>query len=212
MSPGTSFALILACILPWLCPAEAAAEVHRCVTPDGQETFTDRECDAIGGVERSPQRAPASGARLYGPMCARTMQDLVFEMTSAIEAHDTNRLAGVYHWTGMSGKAAYGIMGRLETIAQRPLVDIAPLMPASRPAPVVGDGADVGAASGGHATPVAPPPSGVATDDPDYYPQTAVRSAPLALRVEQTLGASATPVRTVFGLTRHLGCWWVRLQ
>lgn len=202
MSSGMRFALVLLCTLPWLCPARAAAEVHRCVAADGQETFTDRECRDVGAVERVLPRIPAVGARLHGPRCARTVQDLVFELTTAIETHDTNRLAGVYHWAGLPGKAAYEIMGRLDTIAQRPLAEIAPLMP-GRPAPP--------AAASAETVTDAAAPAGAAPDDPDYYPQTSVRSAPIALRVEQTLGASATPVRTVFGLTRHLGCWWVRL-
>lgn len=209
MSSSTRFALILVCTLPCLYPGHATAEVHRCVTPDGQETFTDRECGDIGAVERVLPRVPAAGARLHGPTCARTVQDLVFELTAAIETHDTNRLAGVYHWAGMPGKAAYQTMGRLETIARRPLVDIAPLMPHPPAAPLdAGPGA--GAPGSAPATPAAPA-SPIAAEDPDYYPQTSVRRTPLALRVEQTLGASATPVRTVFGLTRHLGCWWVRL-
>lgn len=44
----------------------------------------------------------------------------------------------------------------------------------------------------------------------DYYPQTTVRQRPVALRIEQTLVDSATPARAVFGLQRHLGCWWLR--
>jgi hypothetical protein len=37
------------------------------------------------------------------------------------------------------------------------------------------------------------------------------RSRPVALRVEQTLAGSATPVRTVFGLHRNYGCFWITL-
>ena len=33
----------------------------------------------------------------------------------------------------------------------------------------------------------------------------------IGLRVEQTLRNGSTPSRTVFGLRRHLDCWWVRL-
>jgi hypothetical protein len=47
--------------------------------------------------------------------------------------------------------------------------------------------------------------------DGEYYPQVAVRRAPSGLRLEQTLGGTATPARTVLGLRRYLGCWWVRL-
>ena len=33
----------------------------------------------------------------------------------------------------------------------------------------------------------------------------------LGLRVEQVLSDGYTPSRTVFGLRRRLGCWWVHL-
>jgi hypothetical protein len=33
----------------------------------------------------------------------------------------------------------------------------------------------------------------------------------VALRVEQTLANGSTPSRTVFGLRRHLDCWWITL-
>ena len=45
----------------------------------------------------------------------------------------------------------------------------------------------------------------------DYYPQTTVRRSPIALRLEQTLANGSTPSRTVLGLRRHFGCWWVTL-
>ena len=73
-------------------------------------------------------------------------------------------------------------MDRLDGIARRPLVDIVPVYPA---------------AADGEAG--------------DYYPQTTVRRAPVALRLEQTLGNGSTPSRTVLGLRRYLGCWWVQL-
>ena len=148
--------------------------------------FTDRKCADIGAVERLPRAAPGSagGMRLYRRGCARNLQDLVYEMTTAIDAHDANRLAGVYHWVGISGSGANGIMNRLDAIVRRPLVDITPVA-ARSPASEDGDA---------------------------YYPSTIPqRSAPVALRVEQTLGNASTPSRTVFGLQRHFDCWWIRL-
>jgi hypothetical protein len=47
------------------------------------------------------------------------------------------------------------------------------------------------------------------------YPQTgqsdadALRQAPVALRLEQTLANGVTPTHSVLGLKRALGCWWV---
>ena len=74
-------------------------------------------------------------------------------------------------------------MNRLDAIVRRPLVDIMPV--AARSA---------------------------ASEEDAYYPSTIPqRRAPVALRVDQTLGNGSTPSRTVFGLQRHFDCWWIRL-
>lgn len=206
-------ALILLLIAASLWPRPAPAQIRRCVGPDGAAVFTDRRCEDIGSVDSLP-RAPAAAAGAKGGYrggCARSLQDLVFQMTSAIDSHDANRLAGVYHWTGMSGRSGYSVLERLDAIARRPLVDIVPVMstPAAPPVPppapawVAGnDAAPVDAEPGSELTPTPP--------DPDYYPQTSVRRIPVALRVEQTLSNGSTPSHTVFGLIRHFGCWWIK--
>ena len=166
----------------------ARAEVHRCTTPDGGSVYTDKRCSDIGAVERLPraQAGSAGASHLYRSSCSRTLRDLVYELTTAIDSRDVNRLAGVYDWNGMSTSSAYAVMGRLDAIAQRPLVDVLPVMP--------------------HV----PGEDGTLVDG-EYYPQATVRRKPVGLRLEQTIGKSATPSRTVLGLRRHLDCWWVRL-
>ena len=203
------FAALLFALL-WRPAAPAMAEVRRCVTPSGQTIFTDRKCTDVGAAERVPQ-APASAARAYRGGCAHNLQDLVYEISTAIDAQDANRLAGVYHWTGMSGDAGYQVWSRLDSIAHRPLVDIVPVMPAAPVDPPLLPPPPTQPVTTGDAATVMPPAPASAPPDPQLYPQTAVRRTPVALRVEQTLGGSATPSRTVFGLVRHFGCWWVRL-
>jgi hypothetical protein len=205
--------LLLACL--WR-PAPVSAEVRRCETASGAVIFTDRKCTDVNATERVPH-AGAAAARVYRGGCARNLQDLVFEITTAIDAQDANRLAGVYHWPGMSGTTAYQVWSRLDAIARRPLVDIVPVMPStpSPPAPalpaVTGAGTTTADAAHDGLTPTQVYAAPAPAPDPQLYPQTSVRRTPVALRVEQTLGTSATPSRTVFGLVRHFGCWWVRL-
>jgi hypothetical protein len=210
---------VLVCGLLGLSARPAAAEVRRCVTSGGQAIFTDRQCDEVGAVESPPaeQSQPVDARVRRGGGCARNLQDLVFEMNMAIDAHDANRLAGVYHWTGLSGDAGYQIWTRLEAIANRPLVDIVPVMPASAPPPPPAiDNGTFGASSIGTLSDASAPSTGstrtktTASVDGDLYPQSTIRRDPVALRVEQTLGSGATPSRTVFSLTRHFGCWWLR--
>lgn len=180
-------ALVASLLLP-LSPvvlpgAVAHAQVRHCTTPEGADVFTDRRCPDIGATERLPRSANATaGLRLHRTSCSRNLQDLVYEMTTAIDAGDANRLAGVYHWVGISGSGSTGLMQRLEAVVQRPLVDIVPVVPTA----------------GG--------------EDDGYYPSTIpAREPPVALRVEQTLANGSTPSSTVFGLRRHFDCWWITL-
>lgn len=165
----------------WLWPGHVQAQVNRCVTADGTALYTDRRCTDVGALP-GPVRTHAGGSgRIHRGGCARNLQDLMYEMTSAIDSGDVNRLAGVYHWAGMSGSAGYAVMARLGAVVKRPLVDIVPVMPAG--------------------------PDG---EDGWLYPQTTVQRTPVALRVEQTLANGSTPARTVFGMHRHFGCYWIR--
>ncbi|MBC7989022.1 MAG: hypothetical protein H7Y19_05500 [Luteimonas sp.] len=178
-------------------PNAAQAQVRRCSGPDGTLVFTDRKCEDVGATERVPRDALPGAGRMYRGGCSRNLQDLIYEMTAAIDSRDVNRLASLYHWVGMSSRGSYGVMGRLDGIAQRPLVDIVALQPIRRIVVQNDDG-----------TRSSVDPTGV---DPTYYPQASANRTPVALRVEQTLANGSTPSRTVFGLRRHLGCWWVTL-
>lgn len=186
MSLLTLFAFVLlACALP------LHAQVRHCVTPAGEQVFTDRPCEEVGASEQAPPRAPAPARQKTGGGCARSVEDLVFEINGAFDTHDANRLAGVYHWAGMPGSTAYDVLARLDALVQRPLLEVVPVM-AEEPAPPA----------------VEPTATVVAFEETDV-PAPPAR-APVALRVEQTLANGITPSRTVFGLQRHFGCWWIK--
>lgn len=187
----------LACATGALWPAQADAQIQRCTRPDGEVVFTDRTCADVGGVARPKPsvHSPVYGGKSWARGCSRSLRDLIFEVTAAIDSRDVNRLAAVYSWTGMSNRNGYAVLGRLDVIANRPLLDVSAVLPA--PALSV----DAGGAmtiSG-------------AVDPQDYPGATVVRRRPVALRVEQTLSNGTTPSRTMFGLRRHMGCWWIVL-
>lgn len=156
-------------------PAPSPAQVRRCVMPDGTSVFTDRRCDAIGAQERVPGAATPQ-LRSYRAGCPRTLRDLAYEVRAAVDAHDVNRLAGVYLWNGYGTREGYALMSRLQAVVDRPLVDVQPVYP----------GAD---------------------DEP--YPTTVPARPPVALRLEQTSARGSTPMHAVFGLRKHLDCWWI---
>lgn len=176
------------------CAPGAWAQVHKCVMPDGKALYTDQKCEALGASERPPEPPPPgargntapSDARLYRGGCSRTLQDLVFEITTAIDAGDPNRLSNVYHWVDTPDDVANKVMDRLDAIAHRPLLDIAPV-----------------SESVAEDTRILPTPTDV--------PRTTARRPPVGLRLEQTLANGTTPSRTTFGLNRRFGCWWITL-
>lgn len=109
-------------------PVAGQAQVNRCTTSHGLTLYTDQRCTDLDSVRSLQPRLDHEGSgRLYRHGCARNVQDLMHEVTSAIDSGDVNRLAGVYHWAGMSGRAGYSVMSRLGAVVQRPLIDIVPI-------------------------------------------------------------------------------------
>ena len=181
---------LLAAMAWW--PSPGHAQIRRCAGPDGQLIFTDRNCNEIGATDRLPRTGAAYVPPAYRGGCPRRLRDLVQGLTNAIDARDVNRLALYYDWSGMSTRQGYAVMTRLDAVAARPLVDVLPVYPQGPPPVLAADGSVADANADG------------------YYPRTATqRRPPVALRLEQTFNSGTAPVRTVFGLRRRLGCWWV---
>lgn len=205
--PVLAAALLSAVAIATLAPAPAQAQVRRCTTPDGGTVYTDRSCGSLGAVETRPETGAGGtpGAALrYRGGCSRRLQDLVFEVTSAIDARDTNWLARSYHWAGMGHRNGYAVLERLDAIARRPLLNVTALRPAQT---VV-----VAAPAQAQAAPAAPAPLSAlvmgtaATAPPEPPPR-----RPVALRIDQVLSDGVTPSTTTFGLRRHMDCWWISL-
>ena len=187
--------LLLLLIASLLAPGVVQAQVKRCTAADGSLVYTDRTCDGIGAIERiapSPMSGGSAMAGRYRNVCARTVQDLVYSFSSALQSGDANKVAGVYDWAGMATSSAYQVMSRLDTIAKRPLVDVQPMYAGGTNA--YGD--DVVEFD---------ETTGQVITQPPRKPRL------IGLRVEQTLANGSTPSRTNFGLRQRMGCWWVRL-
>ena len=183
--------LLLACTC---LPHPAEAQVRQCISLDGTSVYTDRKCEDIGATERQASQGVIgiSGQRLYRSGCSRSVQDLVYSLSSAIESGDANQIAGVYDWGGMPADNAYRLMAQLEAIAKRPLVEVQPMYAG-------------GTNEYGYDVVEFDQDTGAVVSKPPRKPRL------IGLRVEQTLANGSTPSRTVFGLRKNLGCWWVRL-
>lgn len=176
-------ALVLAAGGLW--PRDAPAEIYRCHSPSGGMMYTDRRCEDMGAVP-----APVGSHQMYrGPArdgCARNVSELILRISSAVGQQDTNQLAEVYHWAGMSGRQSVSVLKRLEAVVQKPLAGIVRVMPGTSES---ADGT---------------------IPDPEYYARRPVNERPVGLRLEQYSADGITPSSTVFGLHRHFDCWWIR--
>ena len=65
----------------------------------------------------------------YRSGCVHDLQEFIYELSSAIEVNDVNRLAGLYGWKGITSRESFHLMQRLETIAARPLLQVVPVYP-----------------------------------------------------------------------------------
>jgi hypothetical protein len=211
------FCLSLMMAAFWSLPETATAQVNRCTTNSGATVYTDRPCGAIGASDRLPRGAAPSGTGARRVGCARNLQDLIYEITSAVDQRDVNRLGAVYHWIGMNAEGGHRVLDRLQAIVDRPLVDIVVIRGAGRSASTPRPGSDAQPSAGAAPfTPASPTadtfaaPSAIG-DASSPAPLPLRRGGPVGLRLEQTLRNSATPSRTVLGLRRHLDCWWVAL-
>ena len=129
----------------------------------------------------------------------------MFGVRTALEAHDPNKLAEYYHWTGMGNSEGYRLMGRLANFSERPLLDVqlvssaqvGTLMPALPPPPPLDDGyaLDDGLGPYGEPNPPEPPP----------------RSRADLLRVDQMRSEKDYESQvTYFRLRSNAGCWWLQ--
>lgn len=133
--------------------------------------------------------------------CVRSLREFAWELSSAIEAGDVNRLAALYRWRGTPTRSGYETMTRLQAIAARPLLEVVPVY--FEPDP---DSAGLA----GDADALAAPASATALGEPGGAEPRPV-GPPAALRLHQTLANGVTPASTTLWLRRDLGCWWVTL-
>ncbi len=118
------------------------AGVQKCVSPEGQVTYTDLACaggqqaaalpkqlasaltsstDATAwGVPASVEPAtPQRGPRVGGGGCSRSVAELKSDLAFAFASRDINRIAESYHWNGVDQKQARAVLDRLESMSRQ---------------------------------------------------------------------------------------------
>jgi len=168
--------------------------LNRFTDAQGQSVYTDRPCDSVGAQSRLPPPAP-TGSTLprdtLGARCPRRLSELVEALRTGIVSHDVNRLSSLYLWGAVSDAGAQRILGQLESLARRPLVDVVPVYPSQGLASSQEEGQS---------------PAAQGSD-----PEPPAARHPVGLRLEQTLPGSVSRASTVLGLRRQYGCFWITL-
>ena len=181
--------------------------LHRCIGSDGSAIFTDRACRDLQATDAPPPSADRlrPAALVRARTCARSQDDLVFGVRTALEAHDPNKLAEYYHWTGMGNSEGYRLMGRLASFSERPVLDVQLVssaqvgtpMPPLPPPPPLDDEYALDDELGPYLEPAppAPPP----------------RTRADLLRVDQMRSEKDFESQvTYFRLRSNAGCWWLQ--
>lgn len=194
ISPHLSFFALLAMSL-MAGDAAAQARPKTCVTDAGQTIRTDRPCAAFNGDEQ--MRAASIGASAadrrfiaarpssYRPICAKTIEDLSYTLSAAMDTRDVNRFSSIYHWVGVSNVRANSILNRFERMAGRRVVDVELTGGSS-------GGTDWSEDAEGYLVPIehkARPPSG------------------LRVRLQKAGGNGIES--TQFRFVRNFGCYWL---
>ncbi|MBH1430049.1 DUF4124 domain-containing protein [Stenotrophomonas maltophilia] len=189
---------LLLMLLPlWSLPSDARAQstrLNRCTDAQGQSVYTDRPCDSVGAQSRLPPPAPSGNVLqrdTLGARCPRRLSELVDALRTGILSNDVNRLSSLYLWGAVSDAGAQRILGQLESLARRPLVDVVPVYP-SQALPSSQEQGQSPAAQGSD-------------------PEPPAMRHPVGLRLEQTLPGSVARASTVLGLRRQYGCFWITL-
>ncbi|WP_406232980.1 DUF4124 domain-containing protein [Isoptericola jiangsuensis] len=171
-----------------------STRLNRCTDAQGQSVYTDRPCDSVGAQSRRPPPPPA-GSTLQrdslGASCPRRLSELVQALHDAVNTQDVNRLSTLYLWSAVSDAGAQRILGQLESVVRRPLVDVVPVYPQQDDEVQPDEGQSPAAQGSDPGTPAA--------------------RHPVGLRLEQTLPGSAARAATVLGLRRQYGCFWITL-
>lgn len=167
---------------------DAADSIRRCISPEGVSIYTDQPCAKFNAVDRKPPEPTASSAATESSGfarsdCVRRTDTLLFDLRQALESDNINRLAGLYHWPGISGRGARGIMDRLQRLSARPLASVELVYPDISPV----------------------------RDNPDSFPPGVPPEDPVSVHIEQMMpGEIAPSFAEDLRLVRHAECWWLR--
>ncbi len=166
----------------------SAQAINRCQDKDGKVIYTDKKCEDLNAVLQDlPKPVGNTG---YGSVrtCARTQEDLLWDLRSALENGDINRAAGLFLWSGNDTSQANKRLDQLNQVSYQSLISIDLLFPETENAQVQFD------------------QDGNIIDSRPRGPP-----VPYGIRVDFYRNKKQTEVGSFrFGIEKHMQCYWVR--
>ncbi|HEY0229929.1 MAG TPA: hypothetical protein VGC55_01640 [Dokdonella sp.] len=99
--------------------------VHRCVGQHGEIVFSGLPCAENGATDIAAKAATGTDIPAAFPStCPASRDELRERISIAIGRRDSNALAGLLRWSGVSGGAAKSRLRELAELTQRPLLGV----------------------------------------------------------------------------------------
>ncbi|MGH8050630.1 MAG: hypothetical protein ACREPB_08240 [Arenimonas sp.] len=187
-----SFLLYLACAFGAQAVSAQPQSINRCQSKDGKIIYTDKKCEDVDAVlqELPKPASSAVGNSGYGSVrtCARTQDDLLWDLRGALENGDINRAAGLFLWSGDDTAQANKRLDQLNLVSYQSLISVDLLFPESENTQVQFD------------------EDGNIIEAPARGPP-----VPYGIRVDFYKNKKQTETGSFrFSIQKHLQCYWVR--
>jgi len=117
---------LFAVLLAWPLAAQDSAgqTVHRCVGQHGEIVFSGLPCAENGAADVAKPATEADMPAAFSNTCPASRDELRDRISIAVGRRDSNALAGLLRWSGVSGGAAKSRLRELAELTQRPLLGI----------------------------------------------------------------------------------------
>jgi hypothetical protein len=166
----------------------AAQAINRCQDKAGKIIYTDKKCEDIDAVLQDVPKPVGNIG--YGNVrtCARTQDDLLWDLRGALETGDINRAAGLFLWSGNDTAEANKRLDQLNQVSYQSLIAVDLLFPETEN-------------------------TQVQFDQDGNIIETRPRGPPVpyGIRVDFYRNKKQTEIGTFrFRIERYLQCYWVR--
>lgn len=165
-----------------------AQAINRCQDKGGKIIYTDKKCEDINAVQQDPPKAVGNIG--YGGVrtCARTQDDLLWDLRSALETGDINRASGLFLWNGNDTSQANKRLDQLNQVSYQSLISVDLLFPEAEDTQVQFD-----------------QDGNIIETRPRRPP------VPYGIRVDFYRNKKQTDIGSFrFGIEKHMQCYWVR--